>query len=473
MQFYPHWLDGEFARLACDGHTPGQQSLTSNLPDVERLMKVHALLGTPFVLSDVQIVDSLPVQILFAKKSFVQFITRHPDFLDLRVQPDDSLGTGPCHLAARGLLRIDTTPKWRSSSWTDTGPIRALAAEIVAEVRRQDFTLERESRAIADAHRFGRDVVSRLKAVREAVDYFGRRDPAKAIHKPEAERSTEDPSLGGATPNRTPDPRTRWKTYYDVLTETRAHGGLPPDEEAGLVRTIKFIDEQFKGDEDSKGKRSCLLDVLHEAGEDRDVVWHNAVQAWNYATQLTLGPCGASAATLPFAVSPAPFLDPVADVMIPVRAERPTGARRSFFDCAQIPVELDALSWQHIADVWSHTTDERHAINSARSDALNPLFSSEERESARRDIGHSRVAQQAKAAEALPKVNQSTSWVVVATGATTVISLVAICSHMREVEIAGTIAPLLIALEQQRRSGRPERDRRALVGTLARSVGFQ
>lgn len=133
MQFYPHWLDGEFVRITSNAKGPKQ-----DVREMIRALKLHALLGTQFVLNDVQIFDSAAVLELFSDKDALDFLNNDRTFLDLRVVPDPAFDNNRFALAARGLIRA-CADGWMSSVFiNDPKPITSLASEIINEIQKEE-----------------------------------------------------------------------------------------------------------------------------------------------------------------------------------------------------------------------------------------------------------------------------------------------------------------------------------------------
>jgi hypothetical protein len=83
MELYPNWLDGEFVKIASQATGPEQ-----DVRDMIRALKLHALLGTRFILNDVQVFDSAAVLALFGDADARAFLSRDTTFLGLKVDPD-------------------------------------------------------------------------------------------------------------------------------------------------------------------------------------------------------------------------------------------------------------------------------------------------------------------------------------------------------------------------------------------------
>ena len=334
MQLYPHWLDGEFVRIASEegGHVGAMR-------EAVRAVKLHALLGTQFLLNDVQIFDSRAVLELFADHEFREFIKGDTDFLDLRVEPDPRLGDHPYALAARGFSRTQA-PGWSSSVFPkDPTPIRSLADEILDDVQKAGYV---NPNLPGKAEQAYPEHEKLLNAARHAVRYFGSCDTPQRLK-----------ALPGA--------RT---SYYEVLRDLAARD-LKEEDRRRVEEALAFIDRAIE-DPGARRARARVLAVLHQAPrEAQERIWNNVVQAWNYATQVTLQPEGGSVGTLRGAVSPAPYFDGQADVLVPMTAEL-AAPLFAPVDPAHLPCDLDALTWDEIAKARKATFETMQELRRAR-----------------------------------------------------------------------------------------------------------
>jgi hypothetical protein len=340
MQLYPHWLDGEFVRLAAE---EGGQARA--LGEAMRAVKLHALLGTRFLLNDVQIFDSLAVLQLFADHGFREFVKQDTDFLDLRVALDPRLGDHPYALAARGFSRTQA-PSWSSSVFpNDPTPIKRLADEILNEVQGPQKSINlalpsKTERAYPEHEKL-------LNAARHAVKYFAVCD----------------------TPQRMivlPNPRAN---YYEVLKELAARQGVAEEDRRGVQEALAFIDDpKVIEDPDARKARARVLAVLDRAPrEARARIWNNVVQAWNYATQVTLRPEGGSVGALRGAVSPARYFDKQTDDLVPMTADLPPPFL-AMAHPAHLPCDLDAITWKQIGEARKATVNTMEELRRARRD---------------------------------------------------------------------------------------------------------
>jgi hypothetical protein len=361
MELYPHWLDGEFVRITSDAI--GSKKC---IEDMIRALKMHALLGTQFILNDVQVFDSAAVLHLFADNDMYDFVRHDRNFLDLRVEPDPNLGNSPFALAARGLTRTQATGWISSAFWGDSTPIKRLADEIIKDIQVNDYVdPERPSRTARDYSKYARE----LKAVRRAVHYFGTHDNPNEMIAAPGERTN----------------------YYQVLCDSFDKIGdkfkeidestkkLPEkyrfdrighvnEDLAHIRETLEFIDKEVE-DPDARKARSRVLKILnHEPDITKQKwIWNNVVQAWNYATQMTLQSKGGSVGNLPGAVSPVPYSQSPTDILVPIELRKLVEPLAGIADLPMLPIEIDEIKWNMIKKVRAATADTMEKLNCARS----------------------------------------------------------------------------------------------------------
>jgi hypothetical protein len=338
MQLYPHWLDGEFVRIASNANGPNQ-----NVQQMIRALKLHALLGTQFVLNDVQIFDSAAILELFADPGLRQFLRDDQSFLYLRVDPDPALGTSSFDLAARGLTRTHTLG-WISSVFMhDPTPIKQLADEIINDIQKY-------GRVDPDCHS---PVVKNypqyeklLNAARYAVNYFGEYHTPQRLTAVSGERTS----------------------YYQVLCNLL---NMPQEDKdrRSVEATIKFIDKEIE-DPGARNARSRVLAeaVLSKAGSraKQQHIRNQVVQAWNYATEQTLRPDGGSVGMLPGVVSPALYLDTPTDILVPFGSKVKQAQIAVIPDPPLLVCDIDKLSWTDIRTVRMETVDTMQKLSCAR-----------------------------------------------------------------------------------------------------------
>lgn len=357
MQLYPHWLDGEFVRIASNATGPEQ-----DVREMIRALKLHALLGTQFVLNDVQIFDSAAVLELFADDDALSdFLHRDRTFLGLRVEPDPALGDSSFALAARGLTRT-RAQGWLSSLFmSDPTPIKRLADEIITDVQVSGYVdPQHPSRTVQAYPRYKKW----LEAARRAVHYFGLHDTPQKLVAPPGERTNyyevlhnSFEKLGEFT-----DELDELPELLRTVLPAQVHEDL-----AHVEETLNFIDKEIE-DPDARKARSRVLAILdHEPDRTkRERIWNNVVQAWNYATQKTLRPEGGSVGTLSGAVSPAPYLETPTDVLVPVELNKLAGPMAGIADPPTLPIDIDEITWNEIAKVRAATVGTMGQLTLAR-----------------------------------------------------------------------------------------------------------
>jgi hypothetical protein len=355
MQLYPHWLDGEFVRIASNVKEPEQV-----VREMIRALKLHALLGTQFVLNDVQIFDSAAVIELFADNDALDFLRNDRTFLNLRVVPDPDLGNHSFALAARGFTRA-VAKGWKSSVFfDDPTPIKQLAEEIINDVQDHGgIDLDAPSKAVQANILYSKQLV----AARRAVDYFA--DPI----------SSQQMALPSQLTN-----------YYEVLRNLREKLKVSIDDKLhevpkpyrtesqkqmkeDLTRingTISFIDKWVNPSE-MKARSSVLAILDNEPNyTKRQWIWNNVVQAWNCSVQQTVCREGGSVGVLPGAVSPAPYLETPTDVLVPVEYNKQTVPLASITDPPTLPIDIDKITWKQIAEVRKETVGTMKQLMTAR-----------------------------------------------------------------------------------------------------------
>jgi hypothetical protein len=350
MQLYPHWLDGEYVRIATKSTGPQQ-----NVEEMIRALKLHALLGTEFILSDVQIFDSAAILELFADPEFCKFVEKDRSFLDLLVDPDPDLGTHAFALAARGLTRT-LNPGWTSSVFFgDPAPIQHLAKEIIDEVVRHNCI---RSTWIGAADLNYPQYQKQFQAIRQAVFYFGMHDEAKKLQAPIGERLDYYQILKCAF-----DKLGQHIDQQSRLSEINTDPGRKwlakaQEDLVNLESTILFIDAHIE-DPDKRKARSQVHAILGRESDvrQREWMWNNVVQAWNYSAEQTIRPDGGSIGMLPGAVSPAQYLDLPTDVLIPVDFRQLVKPINCDAELPVLPIDLNQITWSEIAKARKETAE--------------------------------------------------------------------------------------------------------------------
>lgn|SRR6478609_457406 len=334
MKLFPHWLDGEYVNIS-GGFD--QRGIADCCDYLRTILKLHALLGTEFVLNDVQIYDSWAVVALFRDDAAYKFLLEDQSFLELRVPAKTSASAGlssvisprsPFELAISGLDKPEN-PNWTSSLFrSDSSPIRSLAKEIRES---QDLDPERPSMTVRNFPNYARE----LNAIRRAIHYFS--------------------SLGRTVREMNPVQ----SDYFSVLEQLRER--VVGEDQRLIETTFAFLERpEVKGLTASR-RRSDVLRILHQApAENQRTIWNNVVLAWIQATQNTIAPNGGSVGGLPDAVTPAIYLDKLVDTIDPPDYT-PASALST-----QVPVDISSLSWEEIAKARIETQETQMALEKVR-----------------------------------------------------------------------------------------------------------
>ena len=118
VRYYAEWLDGEYILL-------NQVNDRYNHFDVMELsLKLHALLGSTVVLSDIQMIDNkCPIPMLFANDHFTAFLKERQlqgqDFLALVADPVPGAKNEKFAIAMKGLERVHNQYKNRPTNSYD------------------------------------------------------------------------------------------------------------------------------------------------------------------------------------------------------------------------------------------------------------------------------------------------------------------------------------------------------------------
>jgi hypothetical protein len=133
--------------------------------------------------------------------------------------------------------------------------------------------------------------------------------------------------------------------------------------------TIEFIETNVP--QEKWQQRSALLKILDRKKwpPRDDLIWRNAVQCWNYATELTLAPEGGSVARLEHATMPSTEADRVVDLIAPFEP-----AKREFIGVPSglahitqaLDWDVDSLTWTDILRARRSTRATTDLLNNAR-----------------------------------------------------------------------------------------------------------
>jgi hypothetical protein len=373
MQLYAHWLDGEFVRRATDLKGPNQAT-----DEMTRALKLHALLGTQFVLNDIQIFDSAAVLNLFRDADFREFLSKNRDFFDLRVDPARALGTDAFSLATTGLVRAGDLG-WSSSLFVDDPtPVKLFANDIVQEISKESNV---RVDTVGDALKKYPEHREHFVAMRHAIRYFGIEDIPKLIAPPGLRISYFD--VLQKTRNKLHEQldTASLQSNQSVITRNIFTVQIRQDLE-NIEDTLIFIERVIKKP-DERNKRSAVLERLRLEPNvlKRQIIWNNVVQAWNFAAQNTIQPDGSSVGNLPGAVSMAPYLQQSTDVLVPLEANSPIRLAVKAERIPKLPIDIDTITWRDVAKVRSETAETMKQLTHYR--YQNPISMNEINEATR------------------------------------------------------------------------------------------
>jgi hypothetical protein len=339
VKLFPHWLDGEYVNISGEFDN---RRIADYCRYLNTMLKLHALLGTEFVLNDVQIFDSWGVLALFRDDAAYKFLLDDRSFLELRVPtepakpgPPQSAVTlrSPFELATSGLAKAENQ-NWTSSVFRDDPtPIRFLAEEIFQSPR--DLDPQRPS---TTAGRFPAKA-KELNAVRRAIHYFS------FLDKPVMEMNPVK------------------SNYYSVLGQLREMPKVVGEDRRLIETTLAFVEKYLPGVKEGTAlpTRSDVLRVLDQAPvENQRKIWSNVVLAWIQASQSTIAPNGSSVGGLPDGVTPAVYLDELVDAIHPADDDQLS------FPAEQVCTDISELSWEEIAKARNQTQDTQVALEKVR-----------------------------------------------------------------------------------------------------------
>ncbi len=174
-------------------------------------------------------------------------------------------------------------------------------------------------------------------------------------------------------------------SYYDKLlelVEQERNPALPPKAKDSLRWVLSVIEENVP--RNVRHRRTALYEFLNSKGwpPHYQVVWHTALEAWNWAVQASNARGGLTADTLPKAVPVAAFLGRPQSLLLPV-AEAPDRCKAlTLLDC-----DPAALNWEQLRAVIGETRHKRdnwhvaadsgdwRAANEALQDFADPVAS--------------------------------------------------------------------------------------------------
>ncbi|MEW6142647.1 MAG: hypothetical protein AB1597_05745 [Chloroflexota bacterium] len=344
MSRYAQWIDSAYIQLAEYRLAPAQKQLL--LDFLIWRLKLHALFGDEFVLSDIQAVDSQVIQKLFLDedKSFHSFLARHPSFLSLVARPLDPMTSSRWAIVSRGLERTQH-PYWISSSMPNPEPIKLLAQQIL-EANEFD-----SSKWLFDKNSPLFDVVQKwpereqaLKGIVGSIGYFNSSEALCGT--PQTERS-----------------RTLWEVLCDINLDR-----LPEEEQKRLLTTRDFIEKEIP--EKFRGMQSAIFSALPKKitriRTDYQVILQTTHFAWNTAVMETVSPNLGSLGYLKWGVNAGKYLNHITDVVLSPRDKEerlwiPKRRGRPLF----MGWDPGRLSWLQIADIRLKTSTTARQVQEA------------------------------------------------------------------------------------------------------------
>jgi hypothetical protein len=240
---------------------------------VETIIKLHAMFGDTIRVSDVQVIESLPLLSLFLKTDFCDFIKGQggDELLSMWAHPTDKLNLGTPHLAviAAGLGR-SLEDDWDCSSFDDRNTVKTVArafkgvksADMASELLRGNGKLARF------LEEYRGDDKDCLEGMLKSLEYFLTR--AAHVHTSE-EKST---------------------SYFEVLEKDReilfSKNVATPD----LDDVLTFVKREVaRGDEKKRYFRTPAILELENRGLENPVNrrrYHTITEAWNLGVSNTV-----------------------------------------------------------------------------------------------------------------------------------------------------------------------------------------
>lgn len=331
---YAQWLDGAYINLALSHlQVSNRESLIRSV--ISRL-KLHALFGHEFALSDIQTIDSPVIHALFNDKLFLSFLQRHPNFLSLVARPVNLENPNRWSIVSMGLQRTQN-PVWISSSYSNAEIPKALAGELLktSEFDVGDWFLDSNSN-FNKLVKTWPEHESDMKGTVNCIAHFMKQ--STPYSKPRIEKS---------------------RTLYDVLLSMKETPNISKIHENYIYKTIGFIDDEIE--EDKRGMQSVVFVELDKKistlNPDYSIIKNTTHNAWNMAVMETVSPDYGSLGYLSSSVHGGIYLNRITDVIIPVKNKNgeayiPIRQKRGLIRVDWDPSQLD---WLRVADVRERT----------------------------------------------------------------------------------------------------------------------
>ncbi len=336
-RLYAHWLDAEYRR---------SRSPVASAEATQRLLKIHALLGTQIILSDVQVLDSPGVIDCFEALDFVRFIERHPDMLGFAAGSDSE--TDPTFSILTAGLRRTQRADWLAT----TLPTREVKrfAEIVLS---RDATILQHPNSSA--------ALSTL-----LIECPG----LVAVH-----RAMKHLYLHSETVTRSAPPAATFTPLLQQAADQLSHLEDSPTH----ARHHRLIDETLKFINERTGPAATRSQILTHLERDHSgdlsaatitPIWHTVVHAWNSNVQRSVaGNGGGSIGDLPEGAPIGYYVDEPRDALFP--ASSPPAWSRALA-VAGLDIDPGVLSWSALEELRAATDKPRQSYQDAlaRGDSL-------------------------------------------------------------------------------------------------------
>jgi hypothetical protein len=271
VRYYAEWLDGEYVLLnhVIRGY---DHSAVMN-----RAIRLHALLGSTVVLSDVQMIDhKTPIPMLFLDGDFRAFLRENKNFLALVAEPVRGAKHQQFAISMKGMERITDQANKPDDSYE-------LAVTQLAEpiFRAGSFNADRylnpkharKGHVARVIRRFGQHGGA-LKGLLHALEYFSR----------------------GPLPTTTTPSKGAPERYDTLLLKAQSDHNLVTEQHAKRIQEIVRIQEE-KLPPAQHGRRAAMRKVLgtgkwqHEEWTRKNArLYLDVVHAWNCAINRNIAP---------------------------------------------------------------------------------------------------------------------------------------------------------------------------------------
>jgi hypothetical protein len=356
-QLYAHWLDGEWQKVAFPMVV--EAPFRSIQEIAEAWLKLSALFGARFSISDVQLIDSTILLHLFAKKEFREYLKRDSNFLTLAAHRRKGISDERTAVATRGLERPF------QQGWTSSVPgftqklVQQFADTVLAHDKLDTGKLLRDKSSgpglFIQNHP---ECDAPLTGLLYGICHFAKARTSK----------------GGRhyVPTSTP------RSYIDVITDALNAGKMPSDTLVTLEEVWRSV-KSLVPDEEARNRRSVLQGALESREPDRHkwppqfhTIWNTVVHAWNSNVCDTVQATGASIAPLPSGAV-VPYRGEIVDVTGPFVQKGHTIQQKLLNKYFPVGIDVQSLKWSTVADLADDLEEQRYRFQKA-------LFAREESE---------------------------------------------------------------------------------------------